>query len=156
MPIKRRPRLPITCGRWLTTYAKVNCKLSTYEEYQRAIEGVLIPALGGKALDGLKREHLKAVIVEWIKAGKSRSTVRNYLAPLKSAYFQAMESPVRAAHRRIWYSPGLLSRVLFSNISISCSVSGCICLSEFCTPLHSLLMRCNGLTVTSPSYAGVS
>lgn len=76
---------------WLATYAKVNCKLSTYEEYQRAIEGVLIPALGMKQIDTLKREHLKAIIATWIESGKSRSTVRNYLAPLKSAYFQAVE-----------------------------------------------------------------
>ena len=44
-----------------------------------------------KPIDGLKREHLKTVIAGWIEAGKSRSTVRNYLAPLKSAYFQAVE-----------------------------------------------------------------
>jgi integrase len=42
-------------------------------------------------MDGLKREHLKTVIAGWIEAGKSRSTVRNYLAALKSAYFSGLE-----------------------------------------------------------------
>jgi integrase len=90
-PDQRIPTVGNYLTNWLHAYAKVNCKASTYEEYERAVEGQLVPALGQKPLDALKREDLKQFIANCVESGKSRSTIRNYLAPLKSAYFQAVE-----------------------------------------------------------------
>jgi integrase len=93
-PLPTDQRIPIIgdyLTNWLQTYAKVNCKVSTHEEYQRTVKGQLIPALGQKSLDALKREDLKQFIADCVAAGKSRSSIRNYLALLKSAFFQAVE-----------------------------------------------------------------
>jgi len=90
-PDQRMPTVGNYLTNWLQTYAKVNCKASIYEEYKRAVEGQLVPSVGHKLLDALKREDLKQFIAKCVEDGKSRSTIRNYLAPLKSAYFQAVE-----------------------------------------------------------------
>lgn len=96
---------------WLTSYAKVHCKPSTYRGYKRAVEKQLIPAFGQYGLHGLKREHVKRFValkaeevasraekskvdsmVEGISARtKARWTIQGYLVPLKAAYNQAIE-----------------------------------------------------------------
>lgn len=83
---------------WLEEYAKVNCKISTYEEYERAIRVQLIPAFGSRPFSSLKRKDISRFIAAKVDQGKSRSTIRNYLAPLKAAAFQAMEDEVMSVN----------------------------------------------------------
>ncbi len=75
---------------WLHTHAKVNCKMSTYEGYEQIIRVQLIPTFGSRVLNTLKREDIARFISYWAEKGKSRSTIRNYLAPLKTVYSQAV------------------------------------------------------------------
>ncbi len=76
---------------WLREHAQVNCKPSTYAEYQRCIEHVLVPAFGTLKLDQLSTEHVRGLIAKHVEARKSKSTIRNYLAPLRAAYSQAVD-----------------------------------------------------------------
>jgi len=77
--------------RWLATYAETNCRESTKEEYDRAISTVLLPRFGQMNLNALTRDDVETFIVDCVQQGKARSTIRNYLAPLRAAYFQAVE-----------------------------------------------------------------
>jgi len=90
-PDKLMPTVREYLTDWLKIYAKVNCKTSTYEEYERAMRVQLIPAFGNRSFGSLKREDISRFIAAKVDQGKSRSTIRNYLAPLKAAAFQAVE-----------------------------------------------------------------
>ena len=90
---------------WLQNTAKLHCKDSTHQEYKRAVLEQLIPAFGPKRLDALARADIARQVAVWAEQRKSRSTIRNYLAPLKAAYFEAMDdglvsaNPVSRANR---------------------------------------------------------
>jgi integrase len=90
-PDQTMPTVKAYLGDWLTTYAKVHCKPSTYRGYKRAIEQHLIPAFGERPLHLLKRDEIKRLIARQIEAQKARGTIQNYLVPLKAAYNQAKE-----------------------------------------------------------------
>jgi len=76
---------------WLREHAAVNCKPSMYAEYQWCIDHILIPAFGGLQLHELTAEHVRRVIAQHVQAGKSKATIRNYLAPLRAAFSQAAD-----------------------------------------------------------------
>ncbi len=76
---------------WLHDYALVNCKPSTYAEYTWAVEHVLGPAFGTLSLDQLTTGHVRQLIGACIKDGKAKATIKNYLAPLRAAYSQAVD-----------------------------------------------------------------
>lgn len=90
-PDQAMPTVKAYLSDWLTTYAKVHCKPSTYRGYKRAIEQLLIPAFGERPLHLLKRDEIKRLIARQIEAKKARGTIQNYLVPLKAAYNQAKE-----------------------------------------------------------------
>ncbi len=90
-PDQTMPTVKAYLGDWLTTYAKVHCKPSTYRGYKRAIEQHLIPAFGDRSLHLLKRDEIKRLIARQIEAKKAKGTIQNYLVPLKAAYNQAKE-----------------------------------------------------------------
>jgi len=77
--------------KWKETYAKPNCKPSTYRGYARAIEQVLIPQFGHALLNEVEREHIRTLIADLTQQGKARNTIENCLVPLKAVYYQAME-----------------------------------------------------------------
>jgi len=81
-------------AKWQETYAKPNCKPSTYRGYARAIEQVLIPHFGHLPLNELAREHIRTLIADLTQQGKARGTIENCLVPLKAVYYQAMEDGV--------------------------------------------------------------
>ena len=72
---------------WLTEHARVNCKPSTYAEYQWSIEHVLVPEFGVLPLDKLSIDHVRKLIAKYIEKGRSKATIRNYLAPLTSCIY---------------------------------------------------------------------
>ncbi len=76
---------------WLEEHAKVSCKISSYENYERIIRIELIPTFGNRPLDRLKREDVSRFIVTKVDKGKARSTIQGYLAPLRAALFQAID-----------------------------------------------------------------
>ncbi len=76
---------------WLSIYAKVHCKPSTYRGYKRAVEKHIVPAFGEHGLHTLRREDVKRLVANLIERGKARGTIQNCLVPLKAAYHQAME-----------------------------------------------------------------
>ena len=76
---------------WLETYAKGNCKPSTYQGYKRAVDKHLVPAFGATPLHFLKREDVKRLIARLSKDGSSKGTIKNCLVPLKAAYNVAIE-----------------------------------------------------------------
>jgi integrase len=76
---------------WLKEHAAVNCKPSTFAEYQCCVEHVLIPEFGGLPLSDLSTEQVRKLIAKCVASGKSKATIRNYLAPLRAAYTQAID-----------------------------------------------------------------
>jgi integrase len=91
---KPMPTVKAYLSKWQETYAKPNCKPSTYRGYARAIEQVLIPQFGHLPLNELEREHVRSLIAELTQQGKARGTIENCLVPLKAVYYQAMEDGV--------------------------------------------------------------
>jgi len=90
-PEQAMPTVKAYLTDWLSTYAKVHCKPSTYRGYTRAIEKHLIPAFGERPLHLLRREDVKRLIAKLAEAKKARGTIVNCLVPLKAAYNQAKE-----------------------------------------------------------------
>jgi len=88
---KTMPTVKEYLAKWQETYAKPNCKPSTYRGYIRAIEQVLIPQFGHLPLNELEREHIRTLIADLSQQGKARNTIENYLVPLKTVLYQAIE-----------------------------------------------------------------
>ena len=76
---------------WIKEHAAVNCKPSTYGMYQWAVERILVPEFGMIPLTDLSAEHVRRLIAKYIARGKSKSTIRNYVSPLRTAYSQAID-----------------------------------------------------------------
>lgn len=90
-PEQAMPALRSYLQDWLSTYAKVHCKPSTYRGYKRAVEQHLIPAFGDHFLHLLKREDVKRLVAKLAADQKAKGTIINCLVPLKAAYNQAKE-----------------------------------------------------------------
>ena len=88
---KAIPSVKEYLGSWQETYAKPNCKPSTYRGYARAIQQILVPQFGHLPLNELEREHIRTLIATLTAKGKARATIENTLIPLKAVYYQAME-----------------------------------------------------------------
>jgi integrase len=88
---KTMPTVKEYLAKWQETYARPNCKPSTYRGYAQTIEQVLIPQFGHVPLNELEREHIRTLIADLTQQGKARGTIENYLVPLKTMYYQAME-----------------------------------------------------------------
>jgi integrase len=71
---------------WLENSAKGNIKDSTYEEYERSLKVHLYPLFEFKPLVKVTREMVRQMIASKKKAGLSRSTIRNILAPMRGMY----------------------------------------------------------------------
>ena len=88
---KDMPTVKEYLTQWKDTYAKVQCKLSTYKGYARSIDQHLIPMFGHLLLDQLDREAIRSFIASRANAGKARGTIENHLVPLKTALYQAID-----------------------------------------------------------------
>lgn len=55
------------------------------------IENVLFPEFGTLPLDQLSTDHVRRLIAKYVERGKSKATIRNYLAPLRAAFSQAVD-----------------------------------------------------------------
>jgi len=79
---------------WLNTYARTHLKESTFREYEAVFNNHLVPAFGSLAFTKIKRAAVKKLIAEKIRAKKSRSTVRNIIAPLREMFNHAIDDGV--------------------------------------------------------------
>jgi integrase len=90
-PASKRLTFKDYAEQWLETSAKENIKDSTYEEYERSLKVHLYPLFESKPLVKVTREMVRQMIAVKKKAGLSRSTIRNILAPMRGMYNQAIE-----------------------------------------------------------------
>ena len=90
-PDQSMPTVETYLKEWLENSVKLYCKQSTYEEYARAIDHHLIPTFGARLFGSLTRGDIMRLVSTCAELGKSRSTIRNYLVPLKAAYNQGIE-----------------------------------------------------------------
>jgi len=79
---------------WLDTYVRTHLKESTFREYEAVFNNHLVPVFGSLPFTKIKRAAVKKLIAEKIKAGKSRSTVRNIMAPLREMFNHAIDDGV--------------------------------------------------------------
>lgn len=90
-PASKRLTFKDYAEQWLENSAKGNIKDSTYEEYERSLKVHLYPLFESKPLVKINREMVRQMIAAKKKAGLSRSTIRNILAPMRGMYNQAIE-----------------------------------------------------------------
>jgi integrase len=76
---------------WLENCAKDEIKQSTYEEYSAVLKKHLYPAFGARLMSKIKRKDVRQLVADKRKAGFSRSTIRNILAPIRGMYNQAID-----------------------------------------------------------------
>jgi hypothetical protein len=88
---EKTPTFGSNADRWLTDYARVECKTSTADGYEGVIEQYLRPRFGNRALDQIKRDDIKAMLSELIGNGLSRNTVRNALCVIRGIFNEAIE-----------------------------------------------------------------
>lgn len=76
---------------WLETYAKVHCKESTADRYQRTFRLYLSPAFKQKDLGAISRDDVKKLVYTLFSEGKSRNSVKAALTPLIEMFNHAVE-----------------------------------------------------------------
>jgi integrase len=76
---------------WLENCARDEIKESTYEEYSAVLEKHLYPIFGAKLMSKIRRKDVRQLVADKRKAGFSRSTIRNILAPMRGMYNQAID-----------------------------------------------------------------
>ncbi|WP_420841665.1 tyrosine-type recombinase/integrase [Endozoicomonas acroporae] len=90
----RVPGDALTIKHYLTQWLddqKNQLKASTYDDYKKSVNNILIPAFGHLKLTDLKRKHIKA----WGKGLTcSNKRIANILSPLRSALDEAVEDEV--------------------------------------------------------------
>lgn len=88
----------LTVGDWLDEWWKVYClpfkKTSTATGYESCIVWHLKPYIGHRQLQGLRAEHIQAVVNALVSEGKAPSTVRKAYAVLRLACEQAVVNEI--------------------------------------------------------------
>jgi integrase len=79
------------CERWLTTYVKTHCKLSTRTRYESVAWLYLLPRFGSRDLTKIGREEMKQFIYDLYAQDKSINTVKSVLTPLRELFQHAVE-----------------------------------------------------------------
>lgn len=97
-PVNRRATFKQWAEHWLETEAKARLKNSTYLEYEAALENHIYPFFGSMRFFKVRREDVKRFIAEKVAAKKSRSTVKNLVAPLRAMYYDAIEDNVATSN----------------------------------------------------------
>jgi integrase len=75
---------------WLATYARLNCKSSTYRRYAGVVRNYLLPAFGPVPLPELSRDSIKRALLTK-RETLTPSSVRQILAPLREMLNHAVE-----------------------------------------------------------------
>ncbi len=78
-------------ARWLSDYAKVSVKPSTYVSYEAILRLHLIPVFGDLNLDRISGAHIQSFLAEKVsKGGLTPKSVANILIPLKEMFRHAL------------------------------------------------------------------
>jgi len=97
-PVDRKAIFKQWAEHWLETEAKPRLKNSTYLEYKAVLENHLYPFFGSMRFFKVRREDVKRFIAIKVAAKKSRSTVKNMVAPLRAMYYDAIEDNVATSN----------------------------------------------------------
>jgi integrase len=77
---------------WLDEYAATACKPSTQDDYKGVLKNYVRPLFASKALNALRRDDMKRLIVEMIRRDYSKGTIRNTIAAVRKMYNEAIEA----------------------------------------------------------------
>jgi len=97
-PVDRKAIFKQWAENWLETEAKARMKNSTYLEYKAALENHLYPFFGSMRFFKVRREHVIKFITAKVAEKKSRSTVKNLVAPLRAIYYDAIDNNVAVSN----------------------------------------------------------
>lgn len=75
---------------WLSDYAAINVKASTFTTYKGRVTGSLRKAFGDRKLSGISTADVQRFLAELSRAGRGPSTLRAYLVLLHGMFEQAM------------------------------------------------------------------
>lgn len=64
-----------TAEQWLEGYVRQMCRAATYERYRGLLERYILPKLGKKQIDRIKRGDIRTFILQLHKQGMSRSSL---------------------------------------------------------------------------------
>lgn len=91
LPEESNIRFADFAAQWLTDYAKVSVKASTFRSYSDMFRLHLIPALGDLRLKRVTGAHIQSFIADKVSQGQlSPKTVGNMLVPLKEMFKHAI------------------------------------------------------------------
>jgi integrase len=85
------PTLKAYADKWLDSYAAARCKFSTAQGYRASFKNHILPALGHKRLDEIRRSDVKELLYSLANKELSAGTVRNVKACLSSLLTHAFE-----------------------------------------------------------------
>ncbi len=103
---ERPPNFQEYAERWLESYAKVHCRVSTYMKYGTLLRHYAFPRFGGKPVSEVSREDIKNLIAGMLTRGirgkpLSRSTVRHTVAVIREIYNHGIEDGMLVANPAI-------------------------------------------------------
>jgi integrase len=84
--------------RWLGTYADIHCRETTADNYRRLLQHHVLPLIGEKQFDRVRREDIKAIIAAMVRKGLSKSTIANTIAPVREMFNHAIDDGVLVAN----------------------------------------------------------
>jgi integrase len=85
--------------RWLKEYAEVNSKPSSVKKHREVLRLYLLPELGARRLDQLRRDQFKGFLAKLTAAGKlARNSIRLILATLRVILNHAVEDGLLASN----------------------------------------------------------
>ena len=80
---------------WLATYGELGqLRKSTRALYSRNLKAYVFPRVGTKPVASLKREDIRDLVADLLAQGKSKSLVRNVVAPIRQTFNQLIEDEV--------------------------------------------------------------
>jgi integrase len=78
--------------RWFAAYAQLGqLRVSTQALYLSALEHYALPRFGTKSVTSVTREDIRSLIADLLARGRSRSLVRNVVAPIRQRFNQLVE-----------------------------------------------------------------
>jgi len=87
---ERRP-FDVYYRAWLNAYVSTHCKLSTLAAYETAGRVHFAPAFGGKEINAITRDDVKALVAAMHAKGLTRNSIKANLAPLSEMFNHAIE-----------------------------------------------------------------
>jgi hypothetical protein len=95
---KPTPTVQEAAERWLATYSHLGqLRISTQALYRHNLRAYAFPRFGARLVTALTREDIRDLVADLVGQGRSRSLVRNVVAPIRQTFNQLIEDGVVAA-----------------------------------------------------------